>query len=392
LILQHLSKQNIECNVRNFDGGYGDHDWLFEPSDIFSVGGAEFYVIMRAHISRLKGDNPRSIAKWIEKDAGLQVKMSNKDDIIAYGNGTSKEIIDQIFAICNHLMLPEEIEKEKKDRAAAKAKTEKEELDKFYLEDIALLTEEIRLNPQNSENYVLRSLSYIQRGVYNLAIDDINEALRLNPNNADAYDSRAKLACTHTKDYDQALTDSTKAILLAPNRETAYITRAGVYCGRKEFDKAVADFEKALQLAPNDKVTSHLLEHARRFKKEADEKRKKEKKKRFWSIFSVVLGGIIGGSFFASAAAMFFDTDLSVYGACVLASLMCGIVGFIIGCFDYMSRLKSGCGFGCCGLIAGIVIAVASGYLLEIMPFMAFIAIGVIIGALTGMLINKKFS
>jgi len=106
LIEGHFLRQNLSCSIRMVDGDFGDNSWLFEPGFAFHVNGAEFYLSIRGHISRFQSHNPQDIAQWIEGDVGLQTKMSDKDDIIAYEIGTSEEIIEQVLAICNSAALP----------------------------------------------------------------------------------------------------------------------------------------------------------------------------------------------------------------------------------------------------------------------------------------------
>lgn len=106
LIEGHFLNQGTSCTVNLIDGEFGDNDWLFTPGFTFCVGGATFHLTTRGHISRLKSDDPSDITRWIEGDAGLRTKMSNNDDIIAYENGTSKEIIDKVIGICNDAALP----------------------------------------------------------------------------------------------------------------------------------------------------------------------------------------------------------------------------------------------------------------------------------------------
>ena len=101
LIEGYFLNQGIPCSIRVIDGELGDNDWLFTPGYAFRAGGAEFYLTVRGHISRLQSYDPRDIARWIEDDVELQTTMSNKDDIIAYRVGTPREIIDQVIRICN---------------------------------------------------------------------------------------------------------------------------------------------------------------------------------------------------------------------------------------------------------------------------------------------------
>jgi hypothetical protein len=106
LIEGHFLQHGISCNVRVIDGDFGDNDWLFTPGFAFHTDSGEFYLTVRGHISRLQSHNPQDIARWIEDDVGLETKMSNKDDIIAYERGTSHEIITKVLELCDSAALP----------------------------------------------------------------------------------------------------------------------------------------------------------------------------------------------------------------------------------------------------------------------------------------------
>ncbi|MGL6195865.1 MAG: tetratricopeptide repeat protein, partial [Thermoguttaceae bacterium] len=101
-------EQGIEVKIEVIDGHFGDNDWLFTSGYVFRCKSRndEFYLSMRGHIARIKSDNPRDIARWIEGDVGLQTKISNKADIIAYKTGTSQELINQVVNLCNTAVLP----------------------------------------------------------------------------------------------------------------------------------------------------------------------------------------------------------------------------------------------------------------------------------------------
>ena len=105
LIEGHFLNQGIKLHIETIDGHFGDNDWLFSPGIAFRCGNDEFYLSARGHISRLQSKNPNDIARWIEDDVGIQAKLSNKDDIIAYPTGTSQSVIDQVLAICNSAAL-----------------------------------------------------------------------------------------------------------------------------------------------------------------------------------------------------------------------------------------------------------------------------------------------
>ena len=105
LIQGNFFRQGIELCIEVIDGHFGDNDWLFVPGFVFRCGNDVFYLSTRGHIARLQSYDPNDSMRWIESDVGLQARMSNKDDIIAYPTGTSQSIIDQVLAICNSAAL-----------------------------------------------------------------------------------------------------------------------------------------------------------------------------------------------------------------------------------------------------------------------------------------------
>ncbi len=66
----------------------------------------DFIVSARGHVARLNSHNPNDIICWIEKDVRIQAKLSERGDIVAYPISASREMIDQILAICNRAKFP----------------------------------------------------------------------------------------------------------------------------------------------------------------------------------------------------------------------------------------------------------------------------------------------
>jgi tetratricopeptide (TPR) repeat protein len=118
-------------------------------------------------------------------------------------------------------------------------------------EEIAALTEAIRLNPNNAVAYGKRGAAYASQGDYDHAITDLNAAIRLNPNNASAYSNRG-VAYLKKGNYDQAITDFSAAIRFSPNNATAYSRRGFAYANQRDYERAINDFAEAVRLDPND--------------------------------------------------------------------------------------------------------------------------------------------
>jgi len=76
-------------------------------------------------------------------------------------------------------------------------------------------TEAIRINPNFTEAYFWRGVSYFRLQSYNKAIEDFSQAIRINPNYADAYNERGK-AYSWVKNYARAKADFATAYRLNP--------------------------------------------------------------------------------------------------------------------------------------------------------------------------------
>ena len=119
-----------------------------------------------------------------------------------------------------------------------------------YNSAIADYNEAIRLNPDNSEAYNHRAITFISIGNFNQAIADATEAIRLNPINASAYNQRAA-AYIGTGNFNQGIADLTEAIRLNPNFWEAYSNRGTAYNNIGNYDQGIVDLTEAIRLNPN---------------------------------------------------------------------------------------------------------------------------------------------
>jgi tetratricopeptide (TPR) repeat protein len=98
--------------------------------------------------------------------------------------------------------------------------------------------------------YNNRGIAYYEKGDYDLAIQDLNEAIHLSPNDEKAFYGRG-LAYKKKGDFDHAIQDFNEAIHLNPNFERAYSDRGTAYIDKEEYDRAIQDFNEAIRLKPN---------------------------------------------------------------------------------------------------------------------------------------------
>jgi tetratricopeptide (TPR) repeat protein len=101
-----------------------------------------------------------------------------------------------------------------------------------------------------SNIYVNRGTAYYNKGDYNRAIQDYDQAIRLDPKYMPAYYSRGS-AYFKKSDYDPAIQDLNEAIRLNPNDTSAYVVRGDAYREKGDYDPAIQDFNEAIHLNPN---------------------------------------------------------------------------------------------------------------------------------------------
>lgn len=99
--------------------------------------------------------------------------------------------------------------------------------------------------------YNNRGTAFDDKGNYDRAIQDFNEAIHLSPNDAYAYYGRG-YAYKKKGDYDRAIQDFNEAIHLNPKLERAYYDRGSAYMDKDDYDRALQEFDEAIRLNPKD--------------------------------------------------------------------------------------------------------------------------------------------
>jgi tetratricopeptide (TPR) repeat protein len=99
--------------------------------------------------------------------------------------------------------------------------------------------------------YNNRGIAYDDKGDYDRAIQDFNEAIQLDPNDETAYYDRG-YAYNKKGDYDRAIQDFNEAIHLNPNFEIAYYGRGNAYINKDDYVRAIQEFDDAIRLNPKD--------------------------------------------------------------------------------------------------------------------------------------------
>jgi lipoprotein NlpI len=108
-----------------------------------------------------------------------------------------------------------------------------------------------RETPQNlTAAFYNRGRAYANKGQYERAIEDLDQAIRLNPNVAQAFSTRGA-AYANKGQYDRAIQDYDQAIRLNPNFAVAFSNRGDAYRAKGDNDRAIADLNEAIRLDPN---------------------------------------------------------------------------------------------------------------------------------------------
>jgi tetratricopeptide (TPR) repeat protein len=118
-----------------------------------------------------------------------------------------------------------------------------------YDRAIADYNEAIRLDPKRAGTYNDRSAAWHGKGDNDRAIADLNEAIRLNPKYAVAYNNRC-VVWRDKGDYDRAIADCNEAIRLNPKYADAYRDRGVAWREKGDYDHAIADYNEAIRLNP----------------------------------------------------------------------------------------------------------------------------------------------
>lgn len=92
-----------------------------------------------------------------------------------------------------------------------------------------------------------RGISRISKRDHDKAMKDFDEAIRLDPNKSDYFVMRSAVWSTK-KEYDKAIKDLDEAIRLDPKSAVAFYNRGDAWKQKKEYDKAVNDFDEAIRL------------------------------------------------------------------------------------------------------------------------------------------------
>jgi tetratricopeptide (TPR) repeat protein len=170
---------------------------------------------------------------------------------IAWCNGKGGATPDQVIRGCTALI--ESGRESRRNRVVSHANRATAYHDKGdYDQAIADYDEAIRLDPSDAEVFNSRGVAHHHKGDYDQAIADYSEAIRLDPKNAMALRNRGLVYHDDKGDLDRAIRDFDQAIRINPKYETAFIARGSAYSDKGDYDRALRDINTAIRLDPKD--------------------------------------------------------------------------------------------------------------------------------------------
>jgi lipoprotein NlpI len=118
-----------------------------------------------------------------------------------------------------------------------------------YDRAVADYNDAIRLNPQDSRSLANRGIAWAIKGDYDRAIADLNEVIRLDPQNALIFHNRG-MTWRRKGDYDRAIADYNEAIRLDPQDADYFNSRGIAWQFKGDYDRAIADYNESIRLDP----------------------------------------------------------------------------------------------------------------------------------------------
>ena len=102
----------------------------------------------------------------------------------------------------------------------------------------------------NADTLNAHGMTSTQRGDYDQALKEYDQAIQLKPDFASAYKNRG-VTYAQKGDYDRAIQDFDHALKLKPDLASAFNSRGLAYQAKGDFTRSLADFDEALKLRPD---------------------------------------------------------------------------------------------------------------------------------------------
>ena len=120
-----------------------------------------------------------------------------------------------------------------------------------YDKAIADLNEAVRLDPKDNDAHFDRGWVFLDQKKYPEAVAEFDQAIQLKPEDSKNFRERGK-AWAFQGEHTQAAADLSQAIKLNPKDSESYSYRGWAWKKMREFAKALADLDEAIRLDAND--------------------------------------------------------------------------------------------------------------------------------------------
>jgi lipoprotein NlpI len=119
------------------------------------------------------------------------------------------------------------------------------------------------LDPKSADGYFGRCVGFANRGTFESAFGDCNDAIQLNPKISDAFKLRG--TAWYARGYlNEAIADYSEAIKLDPKNSVLYRMRGSANFYGGSIPEALSDLRKAIEIDPNDAYAVLWLDLASR--------------------------------------------------------------------------------------------------------------------------------
>lgn len=118
----------------------------------------------------------------------------------------------------------------------------------LWRDKISLWSDVIKKSPNKTNAYINRGVAFIEKGLYENAIDDFKMALSINPNHVLAHHNLGVVYLKQNK-FDDAMREAQSTLKLFPDLTEGHLLH-GMILGKKgKFDEAISEFQVATKLS-----------------------------------------------------------------------------------------------------------------------------------------------
>lgn len=143
-----------------------------------------------------------------------------------------------------------------------------------YQQAIENFQQAIALNPRLSYAYGGLGLAYFNQKEFEKAVEFFSKALAAKPDPAFYYNRAA--AYYSIKEFNKAIRDYNQIIETKPTDAKAFLSRGMAYFSNNEPEKAIKDYEKVLELEPDNKDIPAKMSSAKKWMEVLEKRKQKQ--------------------------------------------------------------------------------------------------------------------